>query len=124
MLYATTVAIEYEELPPTFDPEKATTVFKHIDIRKGDVEKALGKADLIIEGTYRTGAQEHVYIEPNGVIAVPEEGGVAVYGSIQCPFYVLKALRSLLGNRNLGSTFVDCISGPGSAVFAAGAWDA
>jgi CO/xanthine dehydrogenase Mo-binding subunit len=47
---------------------------------------------------YRTGAQEHVYIEPNGVIAVPEEGGIAVHGSIQCPYYVHKALVALLGN--------------------------
>ena len=54
-------------------------------------------ADLVVEGTYRTGHQEHVYIEPNGVIAVPENGGVAVYGSLQCPFYALKALKCLLG---------------------------
>ena len=51
-----------------------------------------------MEGTYRTGHQEHVYIEPNGVIAVPESGGVVVYGSLQCPFYVHKALKSLLGD--------------------------
>jgi len=54
-------------------------------------------ADVVVEGTYRTGHQEHVYIEPNGVIAVPEEDGVAVYGSVQCPFYVIKALKSMLG---------------------------
>ena len=92
------VEIEYEKLEPVFDPEKSDAVFKYIDIKKGDVERALGKADLIIEGTYTTGYQEHVYIEPNGVIAVPENGGLAVYGSVQCPFYVIKALRSLLGD--------------------------
>jgi CO/xanthine dehydrogenase Mo-binding subunit len=98
VLNAVQVAIEYEELEPLFDPEKSESVFKRIDIVKGDVDAAMGPADLIVEGTYRTGHQEHVYIEPNGVIAVPEKGGVAVYGSIQCPFYVLKALRSLLGD--------------------------
>src|SRR6185369_2132597 len=40
---------------------------------------------------------EHVYIEPNGVVAVPEDGGVAVFGSVQCPFYALKALKCLFG---------------------------
>ncbi len=58
----------------------------------------MSSADVIVEGTYRTGAQEHVYIEPNGVIAVPEDGGIAVHGSIQCPFYVHKALVALLGD--------------------------
>src|SRR3954464_1697032 len=92
------VDVQCDELEPLFDPEKSDGVFKYIDIKKGDVEKALGKADLIVEGTYRTGYQEHVYIEPNGVIAVPEGEGIAVYGSLQCPFYVIKALKALLGD--------------------------
>jgi CO/xanthine dehydrogenase Mo-binding subunit len=72
-------------------------VFKHIHIEKGDASTAMATADIVIEGVYRTGAQEHVYIEPNGVIAVPEDGGIAVHGSIQCPYYVHKALVALLG---------------------------
>src|SRR3954470_5490886 len=98
ILNAVIVDVECEPLEPLFDPEKSDAVFKSIDIKKGNVEKALGKADLIIEGTYRTGYQEHVYIEPNGVIAVPEREGIAVYGSLQCPFYVIKALKALLGD--------------------------
>jgi CO/xanthine dehydrogenase Mo-binding subunit len=98
VLNSIVVDLEYERLEPLFDPEKSLGVFKQIDIVKGDVEAALRTADLVVEGTYRTGHQEHVYIEPNGVIAVPEKGGVAVYGSIQCPFYVLKALRAMLGD--------------------------
>jgi CO/xanthine dehydrogenase Mo-binding subunit len=97
-LMAARVEIEYEHETPVFDPEQSGVVFKHIHIEKGDVASALGSADLIIEGTYRTGAQEHVYIEPNGVVAVPEDGGIAVHGSIQCPFYVHKALVALLGD--------------------------
>ena len=96
-LNAVTVAIDYEEQKPLYDPEQSDGIFKHIDIVKGNVDRGFAEADHIIEGTYRTGHQEHVYIEPNGVIAVPENGGVAVYGSVQCPFYVIKALKSLLG---------------------------
>ena len=98
-LNAAKVIIEYEEMTPLFDPEKSTHSFKNIDIVKGDVAKALASADVVIEGTYKTGHQEHVYIEPNGVIAVPEgNGGFAIFGSVQCPFYVIKALRCLMGS--------------------------
>ena len=54
------------------------------------------KADLIVEGEYRTGAQEQLYIENNGVIAIASpEDGVTVWGSMQCPYYVHKALIKL-----------------------------
>ena len=97
VLLAANVIIDYEEEEPEFDPEHSDVIFKSLAIDKGNVEAALLAADLVVEGTYRTGHQEHVYIEPNGVIAEPENGGIAVHGSIQCPFYVDKALRSLLG---------------------------
>jgi len=96
-LLGANVEIEYDAEPPVFDPLKSDGVLKAIDIVKGDVDAAFAAADVIVEGTYRTGHQEHVYIEPNGVVAVPEEDGVVVYGSVQCPFYVIKALKSLLG---------------------------
>jgi CO/xanthine dehydrogenase Mo-binding subunit len=98
-LNAANVVIEYEaKEEPLFDPEQSQQVFKTIDIEKGDVTTAFAGDDLVIvEGTYRTGHQEHIYIEPNGVIAVPEGAGVAVHGSMQCPFYVLKALKCLFG---------------------------
>jgi CO/xanthine dehydrogenase Mo-binding subunit len=91
------VHLEYEPGVPVFDPEQSTTSCKDILIEKGDLDAGFAAADQVIEGTYRTGHQEHVYIEPNGVIAVPEQGGIAVYGSIQCPYYVHKALVTLLG---------------------------
>jgi CO/xanthine dehydrogenase Mo-binding subunit len=96
-LGAARVVIDYERLPAVLDAEQSDVVFKHIHVEKGNVDDAFARAELVVEGTYRTGAQEHVYIEPNGVIAVPEDGGIAVHGSIQCPFYVHKALVVLLG---------------------------
>ncbi len=54
---------------------------------------AMSGADRVIEGTYRTGYQEHIYLEPQGVVAEPRaDGGVEILGSMQCPFYVLNAL--------------------------------
>ena len=96
------VQIEYEKTSPVFDPTASPQVLKELLIEKGNLEKGFAAADVIVEGVYRTGHQEHIYIETNGVIAVPEptpSGAqrIAVYGSIQCPFYVEKALKVMLG---------------------------
>ena len=91
------VAIEYREDTPVYDPEKSPKTFKEILIEKGKLARGFREADLVVEGEYRVGLQEQLYIETNGVIAVPENGGVTVYGSLQCPYYVHKALRVLLG---------------------------
>src|SRR5258706_10938003 len=91
------VAIQYREDPPVYDPEKSPKTFKEILIEKGKLARGFREADLVVEGAYRVGLQEQLYIETNGVIAVPENGGVTVYGSLQCPYYVHKALRVLLG---------------------------
>src|SRR5262249_27454287 len=46
---------------------------------------------------YHTGAQEQLYIEPQGMIAqYNSETGITVWGSMQCPYYVHKALMPLL----------------------------
>ena len=97
-LFAAPVTLHEEPGVPLFDPAASLTTFKHITIEKGNLARGFERADVIVEGTYTTGAQEHVYIETNGVIAVPEPGGLALHGSLQCPYYVLKALKALLGN--------------------------
>src|SRR5436309_11370436 len=91
------VRLEQEPTEPVFDPLASPRSFKTILIEKGDLAAGFSAADLVVEGEYRTGHQEHVYIEPNGVIAVPEAGGITVHGSIQCPFYIHRALLTLLG---------------------------
>ena len=94
---AAEVAIDYREAAPHFDPERSDTFFKVITIEKGRLDRGMARADVIVEGEYRTGHQEQLYIEPNGVVAVPEHGGVTLYGSLQCPYYVHRALTVLLG---------------------------
>ncbi|HEY6108168.1 MAG TPA: xanthine dehydrogenase family protein molybdopterin-binding subunit, partial [Gemmatimonadales bacterium] len=86
-------------LPPA--PEAiqygSDNVLKHLSISKGDVERALAAAPIVVEGTYETGAQEHVYLEPQGMIAQLDGDVLVLRGSMQCPYYVLKALRGALG---------------------------
>ncbi len=72
-------------------------ILKRLLIDKGDVEAALAQADHIVEGVYETGAQEHVYLENQGMIARVEDGVVVVRGSMQCPYYVVNALKHALG---------------------------
>jgi CO/xanthine dehydrogenase Mo-binding subunit len=96
-LWEARVRLDEEPGEPLFDPERSPTAFKTILIEKGDLDRGFAEADHVVEGTYRTGHQEHVYIEPNGVVAVPEAGGITVHGSIQCPYYVHRALVELLG---------------------------
>jgi CO/xanthine dehydrogenase Mo-binding subunit len=96
-LLAAEVDIDCKSSEPLFDPERSPKVFKRIAINKGSIETGFAVADEIVEGEYRVGHQEHVYIETNGVIAVPEDGGITLHGSLQCPFYVQKALCAVLG---------------------------
>jgi CO/xanthine dehydrogenase Mo-binding subunit len=90
------VRVEYQESTPNYDPAKSSRRFKTISIDKGSLDEGFAKADAIVEGEYRVGHQEQLYIEPNGIVAIAERGGIAVYGSMQCPYYVHRALQVLL----------------------------
>ncbi len=100
------VQIEYDPLPPVFTIEESErqdvivwgtdNVLKSFLLEKGDVDAAWAHAAHIVEGEYRTGAQEHLYIENNGVIAeYGADSGVTVWGSLQCPYYVHKSLLAV-----------------------------
>lgn len=73
-------------------------LLKALRIEKGEGDFDWAKAPHVVEGTYATGAQEQLYLEPQGVIATasPAEG-VTVWGSLQCPYYVHQALKGLFG---------------------------
>jgi CO/xanthine dehydrogenase Mo-binding subunit len=92
------VALDIDPAPAVLSMDAATEVFKSYTVAKGDVDRALADRDLVIvEGEYSTGAQEQLYIEPNGMIAVASPEGVTVWGSMQCPYYIHVALAALLG---------------------------
>src|SRR5438874_5643974 len=68
-LRAADVQVDYAETAPHYDPETSPTTFKSIAIAKGDLSAGFAAADVVVEGEYRTGHQEQLYIETNGVIA-------------------------------------------------------
>src|SRR5438093_686698 len=71
-----------EPLKPVFDPEASDHVFAHYDIGTGDLQAGFAEAHIVLEGEYRVGHQEQLYIEGQAMIAVPGEAGeIAVHGS-------------------------------------------
>ncbi len=73
-------------------------VFKEIRIARGDPAAGFASADVVVQGVYRCGHQEQLYIETNGMLAErTPDGGIVVRGSLQCPYYVHHALQRMLG---------------------------
>jgi len=118
------INFEIDPLPPVFTLEESLArkeivwgednVFKSYLVEKGNVDEVWDKADFIIEGEYRTGAQEQLYIETNGIIAVANEReGVTVWGSMQCPYYVHKALLKLFALAPEKVRVIQCETGGG-----------
>lgn len=111
------VQVDYELLPVYIDPleivdfetlqekehvlihdERKTDILTRYRIRVGDVEKAFKEASVVVENTYMTPMQEHAYLEPEAVLAIPEpDGSVTIYAKTQCPFDVRRAVSNVLG---------------------------
>jgi xanthine dehydrogenase molybdopterin-binding subunit B len=96
MLASPKVEIEYRAAEPVYDPAVSQKIFKEILIEKGRLEPASGrrtsssKANTVSDSrSSSTSRQTASHGAGNG--------GVTVYGSLQCPYYVHKALRVLLG---------------------------
>ena len=82
------IEVEFEDLPIVTDaveamgddaillhPDTESNTICHFRIRKGDVEKAFTKADIVIEGEYRTPVQEHAFLQPEAGIAYIDDKG-------------------------------------------------
>ena len=102
------IKVEYRDIPPILSIEDAESgrfppvygdnnVFADYSFSKGDPDRAFSEADEIVEEVYRTGYQEHVYLETQGVVATFEDGILTVFGSMQCPFYVKDAVLRITG---------------------------
>lgn len=91
------INLRTQPLAAVFDPLESTQEFSHFALDKGDIEAGLRDAELVIEGEYRVGHQEQLYIENQAMIAVPRpDGGITIHGSLQCPYYIHKAMKRAL----------------------------
>jgi len=102
------VKVEYEELPPVFDPLEAMregapkihekgNVLTVTRIKRGDIDKALKEADIVITRTYKTPMLEHCYIEPEAGVGWIEGDTIVVMVSTQNPHYDRKEIARVLG---------------------------
>jgi CO/xanthine dehydrogenase Mo-binding subunit len=124
------IEVDFDERPALFDVRKAfdsdaPTIhqwgnwYPHFEgdldrrqIRRGDIESAFEQADVIVQGVYRPAAIEHIPIETQTCLAVPEADGrltihsctQALYFSmgvvaahLQCPLNRLKFVGGTVG---------------------------
>jgi CO/xanthine dehydrogenase Mo-binding subunit len=114
------VRVTCDAAPAVLRLEDATETYTTIEIVKGDVENALRQADSVVERTFRVGLQEQLYIEPQGAIAIPGDGGpgrgdgsMTVIGSLQCPYYVHRALKRALNLSDAQAVVIQAETGGG-----------
>ncbi|KAB7502685.1 Xanthine dehydrogenase/oxidase [Armadillidium nasatum] len=100
-LAARKVVIKYEDCPNAIlSIEKAieeNSVWEPFRIQKGNIEKGFENSKHILEGEFRTGGQEHLYLETNGHIVIPsEDGEIEVIGAMQAPSVMQKLIAKFL----------------------------
>jgi len=106
---AALVELTLTDLPPVTGPEAALAegapqlhpdgnLPVHQRLRKGDAAAAIEGAAHVLERTYRTPAQEHLYLEPEAALVVPrEDGGLIVRAPSQNVFFDRHHLCKTLG---------------------------
>ena len=103
------IDVQYQELPAVFSPKEAMlpeaprvheskdNVVRHFKLRKGDVDSAFQKCDIIIENTYQTSFVEHAYLEVEGAVASKgSDGSMTVWVPCQFPFKARENLAMML----------------------------
>ncbi len=92
------VEVDYEPLPVVSDPIEAMkpdapkvhskgNIQRHATVRVGDVEEAFREAAVVVENTFRTGRQMHMFLELEaGVGMLDSEGNIVLYVGGQSPY--------------------------------------
>lgn len=107
------IEVEYEQYPAVFGIKEALAegapqvrdeypgnIFQetHYTIRKGNVDEAFARCDVIVEREYETQCVEHVYIEPEAAMAYcnPADGSITVHCCCQAPYYTRRHVADML----------------------------
>lgn len=82
------IQVEYEDLPPVFDMFEAmedgapqlqervpNNVLAHYRTRFGDMDAGWAQAEVVVEGEFVTGYQEHAYLQPEAGLGYIDEQG-------------------------------------------------
>src|SRR5262249_39660150 len=67
-------------------------------VEEGDVERALRECDVIVESTWETQAQHHLYLETNGCVAdVDAAGRITLHATCQSVHHIQQRVAEELG---------------------------
>lgn len=72
-------------------------LLKHIKVRKGDPEIGFAEADVVLEHTFHTPPYDHLFMEPECSIAVPEGERMLIYVGSQIPYQDRTQVARALG---------------------------
>uniref|UniRef100_A0A7C3EBF5 Xanthine dehydrogenase n=1 Tax=Gracilinema caldarium TaxID=215591 RepID=A0A7C3EBF5_9SPIR len=127
-----------EDLPPVLTAREAFArgdiIMQPLHLEAGDVDRAFAEALLVVEGSCENDGQEHLYLETQSAIAIPEDGGrIYCISSTQGPTGCQKAIAKVLGipmaqveveARRLGGAFggKEDQAAPWASLAALGAW--
>jgi xanthine dehydrogenase large subunit len=95
------IKAEFEELPAIFDPREAamkgSLIAPSRTFSMGDVGSIWEKCEFIVEGRADSGGQDHVYMETQGCLTIPQEGGrLLLYSATQNPSTVQSTVADIL----------------------------
>jgi xanthine dehydrogenase large subunit len=99
---AAAIEVEFDELPGVFDPRQAAAkgslIVPSRTFSLGDVEEAWASCDVIVEGRAESGGQEHLYLETQAAMVLPQEGRrLRILSSTQAPTAVQRITARVLG---------------------------
>ncbi|HEY0416727.1 MAG TPA: xanthine dehydrogenase family protein [Gaiellaceae bacterium] len=108
------IEVEFEELPSLFDMRTALDpdapqihqwgnvyphygTYNHRRVRKGDLDRAFDRADVIVQGVYRPQAIEQMPLETQVCLAVPEASGrLTIYSCTQAMYFSMGVVAAHL----------------------------
>jgi len=96
------IRLEFDRLPAVLDPREAFSNGQLIGKKRifscGNIDETWENCKYIFSGKVESGAQEHLYLEPQGAIAIPMESGrIRIISSTQSPSAVQKTVADVLG---------------------------
>ncbi len=99
---AALVRVTGENLPPILDARAAFAAGELLapsrTIRSGDVAAAFKRAAFVAEGRVESDGQEHVYLETQAALALPDEASrIRIVSSTQSPTAVQRTVARVLG---------------------------
>jgi CO/xanthine dehydrogenase Mo-binding subunit/aerobic-type carbon monoxide dehydrogenase small subunit (CoxS/CutS family) len=102
--------VRWEELPalksledalapdaPRIHADREQNILVRGRVVRGDVEKALAEADVVVEGEYETGFVEHAYIEPEAGFARRVGDCIEIQACTQSPYMDRDDVAKILG---------------------------